>query len=60
MAAGAALPLAGWAQAAADLGSRPIKIIVPNGPGGAADMLRINVNTLNSKIKKLGIQKLKP
>ncbi len=38
MAAGAALPLAGWAQAAADLGSRPIRIIVPNGPGGAADL----------------------
>ena len=38
MAAGAASPLAGWAQAAADLGSRPIRIIVPNGPGGAADL----------------------
>jgi DNA-binding NtrC family response regulator len=27
------------------------------GAGGAAELLNINVNTLNSKIKKLGIQK---
>jgi two-component system response regulator HydG len=27
------------------------------GPGGAAEMLDINVNTLNSKIKKLGLEK---
>ena len=28
------------------------------GPGGAAEMLAINVSTLNSRIKKLGIEKL--
>jgi transcriptional regulator with GAF, ATPase, and Fis domain len=28
-----------------------------SGKGGAAEILDINVNTLNSRIKKLGIQK---
>jgi transcriptional regulator with GAF, ATPase, and Fis domain len=27
------------------------------GPGGAAELLNLNVNTLNSRIKKLGIEK---
>ncbi len=27
------------------------------GPGGAAELLEIHVSTLNSKIKKLGIEK---
>jgi transcriptional regulator with GAF, ATPase, and Fis domain len=29
-----------------------------SGPGGAAELLGINVSTLNSKMKKLGIQKV--
>jgi transcriptional regulator with GAF, ATPase, and Fis domain len=28
-----------------------------SGKGGAAEILDVNVNTLNSRIKKLGIQK---
>jgi two-component system response regulator HydG len=30
------------------------------GPGGAAELLGMNVSTLNSRIKKLGIRKVRP
>jgi transcriptional regulator with GAF, ATPase, and Fis domain len=29
------------------------------GPGGAAELLEMNVSTLNSRIKKLGIEKIR-
>lgn len=30
------------------------------GPGGAAEILKMNVSTLNSRMKKLGIEKIRP
>jgi two-component system response regulator HydG len=30
------------------------------GPGGAAEILKMNVSTLNSRMKKLGIEKERP
>jgi transcriptional regulator with GAF, ATPase, and Fis domain len=30
------------------------------GPGGAAELLEMNVSTLNSRIKKLGTEKIQP
>lgn len=55
LAAGTALPFAARAQAAADWPKGPVRIIVPNVPGGALDILARMLETELSKLWKQSV-----